>query len=257
MTDLVVVVPSRGRPNAARELADAFEKTCSADTELVFAVDGDDPTRTDYIRQAPTVFVSPSVNMVQALNCVAKVHASGRRQAFAIGFMGDDHRPRTPGWDAAYLDALRELGTGIVYGDDLLQHRALPTQCAMTADIVRALGHMAPPTFTHLYIDDYWLRLGTDADCIRYLPDVVVEHRHPVAGKAQWDEGYLRVNNPEMYEKDRAAWGQYLTCGFIGDVEKVRALRADAPRLHSGGLVSPGAEVHFTRCHSGRPAEVT
>jgi hypothetical protein len=90
--------------------------------------------------------------------------------------MGDDHFPRTHGWDQAYLDALRELGTGIVYGNDLLQGHRLPTQCAMTADIVRRWGYMALPTLRHMYVDNFWRDLGNAADCLRYLPEVVVEH---------------------------------------------------------------------------------
>jgi hypothetical protein len=138
--------------------------------------------------------------------------------------MGDDHRPRTKGWDTAYLETLRELGTGIVYGNDLLQCGRIPTQCAMTTDIVRALGFMAPHVFTHLYVDNYWLELGQRAECIRYLPDVVVEHCHPVAGKAEWDEGYARVNNADMYARDEKAFSDYFMGPLLGDVLKVRQL---------------------------------
>jgi hypothetical protein len=233
MTDLVVVVPSRGRPKAARELASAFAKTCTADTLLVFAVDEDDPTVEEYRdlhagppRRGPEVLVVPeSTSMVHALNRAAEWVVSAVNAPFAKIGRGDDHRPTSDGWDAAYLEALRDLGTGIVYGDDLLQRQNLPTQCAMTSDIVRVLGYMAPPNLTHLYVDNFWLELGRRAECIRYLPEVVVEHRHPVAGKAAWDEGYKRVNNPDMYAKDEATFRDYYIGGLAVDVEKVRALR--------------------------------
>jgi hypothetical protein len=244
MTDLVVLVPSRERPHAARELAEAFKATCTADTELVFAVDEDDSSIEHYsaIAAAPVGLNGPFVDqlhprvsvcvddeptsMVHALNGAAAVAATCfSPQPFAVGFMGDDHRPRTRGWDAAYLKALRELGTGIVYGDDLLQRQNLPTQCAMTADIVRELGFMAPPALTHMYVDNFWLALGTAADCVQYLPDVVVEHLHPVAGKAQWDAGYVRVNDPSMYHRDGAVFADYVRDFLANDVEKVRALR--------------------------------
>lgn len=242
MADLVVVVPSRGRPAAARELADAFQATCTAATELVFAVDEDDPTLGEYSgiprdlanastersAQVSVGVVPESKSMVYALNVIASyvtIPPNANGGPFAVGFMGDDHRPRTNGWDTAYLETLRELGTGIVYGNDLLQCRNLPTQCAMTADIVKTVGYMAPPSLTHLYVDNYWLALGTQADCIRYLPDVIVEHRHPVAGKNQWDEGYERVNHPGMFAKDETAFRDYYTTTFPADVEKVRELR--------------------------------
>jgi hypothetical protein len=242
VTDLVVIVPSRGRPQAMNRIAQAFLNTCTANTLLTFAVDADDQDTLGatlaHTRQVD-LCVSDSSSMVQALNFAA-TGVAGIREAtattlgwrgsstpFAIGFMGDDHRPRTVGWDARYLEALRELGTGIVYGNDLLQGERIPTQCAMTADIVRALGFMAPPVLTHLYVDNYWKTLGQRADCLRYLPDVVVEHLHPVAGKAAWDDGYRRVNAPEMYSADQRAFEAYAADGLLSaDVAKVRALRS-------------------------------
>jgi hypothetical protein len=151
--DLVVVVPSRGRPEAARALVEVFAATCTAATLLVFAVDNNDDTRGQYAAAGVGYNVGPSTTMVEALNR-AVVECVASHDPFAVAFMGDDHRPRTVGWDQAYLDALRELDTGIVYGNDLLQGERLATQCAMTSDIVRELGYMAPPALTHMYVDN-------------------------------------------------------------------------------------------------------
>lgn len=222
MTDLLVIVPSRGRPAAATALAAAFSDTCTADTRLAFAVDADDPTIDAYT--GTTLWINHGrKTMVAALN--GAVEDLLDPDTFAVGFMGDDHRPRTIGWDRAYLDALHELGTGIVYGDDLLQHERIPTQVTMTADIVRSLGHMAPATLTHLFVDNYWRDLGQAAGCLRYLPDVIVEHLHPFAGKAVWDDGHRRVNAPAMYQRDSDAYADYAGSHLAADIAKVQALR--------------------------------
>lgn len=231
MPDLVVVVPSRGRPEAAQELAESFEQTCTADTSLLIAVDDDDPLLEDYTTPPPrfrqvTVLTQFTKTMNEALNRAACFLMTPAGSPFAIAFMGDDHRPRTRGWDEQYLAALRELGTGLVYGDDLLQGERLPTQVAMTSDIVRALGYMAPPELNHMYVDNFWVSLGRTADCIRYLPEVVVEHVHPAAGKAKWDANYNRVNNSTTFEHDRLAFEVYAADRFDADVAKVKALRA-------------------------------
>jgi hypothetical protein len=252
MSDLVVFVPSRGRPEAARALVQHFANTCTVDTFLAFVVDEDDPSRAEYEtvgdgRNSGVLF-TPSHTMVEALNIAAGNYAQwGER--FALGFMGDDHVPRTYGWDRAYVDALREMGTGIVYGNDLIQGERLPTQCAMTSDIVRALGHMAPPTLRHMYCDDYWRDLGQQAGCLRYLPDLVVEHMHPVVGKAEWDEGHRRVNAAEVYSADAEAYRAYWATSLAADVAKVKALReAHRPtgEQHEWRLFPEGTVPEYT-----------
>lgn len=229
MADLTVIVPSRARPDAAAALIETFQQTCTADTHLLFAVDDNDPTLDVYRNLADQDWVDVLAaggepkNMVTALNSAAEhVVALG---PFAVGFMGDDHRPRTRGWDAAYVGALRELGTGIVFGDDLLQGGRLPTQCAMTTDIPRELGYMSPTTLVHMYVDNFWLSLGRQAQCIQYMPTVIVEHVHPAAGKVEWDEGHKRVNQPGIYAKDERAFSEYCQTSLADDVKKVRVLR--------------------------------
>lgn len=229
MSDLVVIVPSRGRPHTVAEMAEAFEQTCTADTRLWFAVDDDDPAVEGYHAAAPKgvmVAVTANTSMVDALNKAARfLSTGGPPNIDVVAFLGDDHRPRTKGWDRAYLEALAAR-PGIVYCDDLLQGERLPTQCAMSTQVVRALGHMAPPVLTHLYVDNYWLDLGHAANCLTYLPDVVIEHVHPVAGKAQMDEGYARVNAPAMYHRDAAAYGAYMAENGARDIAAVQAVIA-------------------------------
>lgn len=240
MAELTVIVPSRGRPHTVAELAQAFRDTCTETTWLLFAVDEDDPEHQAYtdavaeqlVRHGRVTMTSqPSGTMVSALNHAADVLLESRREVRpdAIGFMGDDHRPRTKGWDRAYLDALTSL-PGIVYGNDLIQGANLPTQCAISTSVVRALGHMAPPVLTHLYVDNYWLTLGRGAGCISYMPNVIIEHLHPVAGTAALDDGYRRVNAPAMYAKDRAAYEGYVTAHLADEVAKLLTLGAEVSK---------------------------
>lgn len=236
MPGLTVIVPSRGRPHTVTELAAAFRRTCTATTWLLFAVDEDDPEYPEYRDAVDAAVIGwgkaqlvaqPSGTMVSALNHAARVLLGSKADVRpeAIGFMGDDHRPRTEGWDQAYLDALTTL-PGIVYGNDLLQGANLPTQCAISAAAVRSLGRMAPETLTHLYVDNYWRDLGQAAGCITYLPDVVVEHLHPAAGKAEWDAGHRRVNEPALYTKDRDAYAAYWHEHQHRDILALRGARA-------------------------------
>lgn len=198
---------------------------------LVFVVDADDPTLDDYFRQ-PLPDEQDLVSLVTASTWKPMVHKLNEAALVAAGdgwsgvaFMGDDHLPRTHGWAGRYLEELADLGTGIVFGNDLLQGSRLPTQWAMTPDIIRALGRMVPADVEHLYCDNAMGALGEAAECLRYLPDVVIEHMHPVAAKARVDDGYRRVNSPSQYARDQAAFTAWVRDRLPADAETVRALR--------------------------------
>jgi hypothetical protein len=226
MTDLLIVVPSRTRPQNVARLVEAWRSTGALGVAgMRVDVDADDPAFRGYLDLAQSFprGVRLAVGhrwrpLVWKLNRAARQECEGY---FALGFMGDDHLPRTDGWATRYLDELRDLGTGIVYGDDGYQHENTPTQWAMTADICRALaGRMVPAAVDHLYCDDAVRDLGKMAGCLRYLPDVTIEHMHPSAGKAERDAQYLRVNSRAQYANDRPAyhaWRDAPTLGGLAD----------------------------------------
>src|SRR5581483_6514980 len=152
-----MLVPTRGRlDNVIRQLR-CWRETTKDRADLCYVIDDDDPVRPTYIdiiRQWPYPHVSvaevsgPHKSMVIALNHAADVFKD--RYSY-LGFMGDDHLPRTIGWDRRVCEEL-DRGAMIVYGDDLLQRAAMPTAVAMPSTVVKALGYMAPPQFRHLCI---------------------------------------------------------------------------------------------------------
>jgi hypothetical protein len=216
---MIVIVPTRGRPHTVSEMIAAWEQTRTL-AHLLFAVDADDPEADTYYKMCAhlpdwaELGLGPKQarpGMVGALNHWAVTMATMDAYSGHIGFMGDDHRPRTFGWDA------RMQGDHLVYGNDLLQGQNLPTHVVMPAGWVVALGKMCPETLTHLYVDNYWKELGTRVERLRYLPDVIIEHMHPVAGKAAWDDGYKRVNAGEMYHNDAQAYARYVNEGKMDE----------------------------------------
>jgi hypothetical protein len=229
--ELLVIVPTLGRPGNAASVIEAWRRTGAFQdgADLLFAVDYDDPQLESYLQVVRgaglSIHQSPTWRpMVEKLNSVAELHANYFGH-FALGFAGDDHLPRTPGWAGTMIRELRSLGTGIVYPDDGYQGEKLPTSWAMTADIVKALGRMVPADVAHLFCDNAVLDLGRAADCIRYLPDVLVEHVHPVAGKADWTDAYRTVNSRERWRTDKAAYRAWQVADLPQQTDIVRELR--------------------------------
>jgi hypothetical protein len=184
---------------------------------LYFVVDLDDPKLEEYRQQllrwhanVDLLVGPPESTMVKALNYGAKTLLELDQQpAIAIGFMGDDHRPRSVAWDNFYVRAIME-GNSFVYGNDGFQGENLPTQVAMNWRIPKVLGWMAPPCLNHMYVDNAWLYLGSKLGTIRYLPDVLVEHMHPATGKLPCSLGHVRVNSSHMYQQDQMAYEHWV-----------------------------------------------
>ena len=212
---LAVIVPTRGRPDNAARLAEAFRSTDTLNAIAVFVADADDPELPGYRQllddgKIPRLMVYDSTSggggLCRPLNYAARRYAELYE---AVGFMGDDHLPRTISWDDRIMTELDSLEPRIVYGNDLLQGPALPTAVFMQSRMITAMGCMAPSHMRHLYLDNFWKELGERLGGLVYLPDVIIEHLHPVAGKAEWDERYQVVNAPARDAADRDAWLAY------------------------------------------------
>lgn len=229
-----MIVPTRRRPQNIPPLVEAFDATTTwPQTHVEVVIDGD-PDAVEYERALARWIGTPSTfdlwnfslrrGMCATLNHVSQMgHSLGRSPGnppTIIGFMGDDHRPRTVGWDRRIIEAMPPLG--VVYTDDGFQGENLPTSVFMDAELVRRLGWMVPPGIGHLFCDNAWKALGEALGTLVYLPDVLIEHMHPHAGKAEMDAGYAEVNSARQWEADEQAFRAWLAGGLPADVARVR-----------------------------------
>lgn len=222
---MLVIVPSRGRPDNIRELIQAWEQTRSY-ASLLVVVDDDDESLEGYrdvMRDVPDwvqpLAVAPRKRLCPTLNDFAMANVE---LYDILGFMGDDHRPRTAGWDHRFAMAITQLGgTGVVYGNDLIQGANIPTAVWMSSCIVETLGYMVPPGLIHLFADDSWKAWGNGIHRLTYLNDVVIEHLHPVAQKSEWDDTYKECNSGEVWSADEAAFKTYMAGAYPSDIDKI------------------------------------
>ncbi|MDX5563744.1 hypothetical protein PYK79_10815 [Streptomyces sp. ID05-04B] len=254
--DLLVIIPTRGRPQAVPELVQAWDDT-GATADLLFAVDTDDPELAGYKAHAAALKADGRVRftfgkrrrLVGTLNAQAVKAAKSYR---FLAFLGDDHRPRHAAmpWDARIRECLSG-GPGIVYGNDLLQGEKMATAVAMTSDIVQTLGFMVPDCLVHLCADLVWLDWARGMGRITYLDDMIIEHLHPAAAKADMDQVYEECNSPEQVSADSAAYIDYRDNGGLeADLAKLRTLVA----YSQGGVLEPGTTVALNT--TGEPEKV-
>jgi hypothetical protein len=220
-SSLLVIVPTRGRPSNVARLEQARRDTQAVSSDFLYVVDDDDPQAMQYVRLGVTeLAIIHRQRLGPTLNTISAHRGPGHDY---LGFMGDDHLPRTPGWDEEIVKELDRGGPRVVYGNDLLQGANLPTAVFLPSRVVAALGFFCPPDQVHLYLDNFWLALGQALGTLVYRDDVIIEHIHPVAGKAAWDDRYAEVNAPALDVADRDAWLTFMRDGrFAAAVARVQ-----------------------------------
>lgn len=225
---MALLVPSRGRPqNIERLKRDLVESYYAGPgdryLDLIVGLDEDDPS--EYSPRYQNTYelkleVNPRLRLGGTLNLLANKY---KDYYDILGFLGDDHSPRGT-WQRRIEEELTAMRVGMVYGDDGHQGVNLPTAIFMTSNIVKTLGWMVPPGMQHMYLDNIWKDLGEAAGCIKYLPDVKIEHLHPAAGKSEWDERYEEVNSAAQYSVDLARYTEWKEKQMAADVAKIKAI---------------------------------
>jgi|APGre2960657404_1045060.scaffolds.fasta_scaffold21027_2 hypothetical protein len=222
MQKSVFIVPTRGRPQNAKRLLKAWKDT-KAVADLYFVCDIDDWSLRDYQAIDDINIITNHITaagMAQPLNMAAMLLLDDTKydRYSYFGFLGDDHLPRTDFWD--YLLTLQIPGNrqGIAYGNDLLQGANLPTACLMTRGIVENLKGMCQPKAKHLYLDNFWKKLGQDINGLFYSENIVIEHMHPLASKGAMDDHYARVNSEQYYSHDRLIYEDFINSLFYKDL---------------------------------------
>lgn len=225
--DLLVIVPSRGRPGSVARLLGAVRGTARLATHLHVAVDEDDENLPQYQAvmdkaggEHDVLETGPRKGLCAWTNEIAVRRAA---EYPFLASLGDDHVPRTPGWDAALTRAITDMGgTGFAYPWDGTRED-VPEAVVMSSDIVQVLGWMCEPSLSHWYPDNVWADLGRAAGCIRHLRAIAVDHVHPAGGQVKPDA--TSRDNGRSLEADRDAYWAWRRDRMADDAAKVAMLR--------------------------------
>lgn len=202
-----ICLPTRGRPERFREMYESALSTATGEIEVVAVFDDDDATAAKY-PAGPTYLTVAAGTKQSGLWNVAWEAASGD-----IAHMGaDDLIYRTEGWDAEVTKAFgrwRRDKIGMVYVNDLHPVRDTPFEGQKPSDAIEggfpfsanpfvtrewidAVGFFTPPFYRSWEADTWIYQLADGISRAAYVGDVVIEHLHPMTGKAAMDETYKR-----------------------------------------------------------------
>lgn len=226
MADLVIITPTRGRPERLARLCDAVRRTSVLSTVIAAGVDIGDPAQSAYAEvdrrfDNLTIFQGPRRSLSSWTNEIADklLHVLPEPPRY-LASLGDDHVPETLAWDQRCVVAIEALGGelgGWAWGPDGFRRDRLPTWWVMSSTIARRLSYVMLPTCQHMYVDNATLVLADATQRGVYLPDVVVRHEHYLAGRASLDQTYAETNHTEQYKRDAAAFTRWRNMGGLRD----------------------------------------
>jgi hypothetical protein len=183
-----VLCPTRNRPDSVVRMMRSALRTAAGPVEFVFYTDDDAEGSVPAdiaARPDVTAVTGPRITMTDMWNrCMENASAD----IFMQG--ADDITFNTPGWDMAVVTVFALVPDKIVlvYGDDLIQGAALGTHSFLHRRWVETVGYFTPPYFSRDYGDTWINEMAARLNRRCYLPHVITEHHHLVAGKAPLDE---------------------------------------------------------------------
>lgn len=219
---ILLATPTRSRPASFKEMVRSARKTASHPEHLRITarIDRDDPYKGGY-------FTERGFNVVQGDRVplpVAWNELANTAPAYDILMMcADDLRFRTTGWDNDVVKAFEQWPDriGLVYADDGIHGEKGATHAFVSRQFVEAVGYYLPSSLTGDFVDNWLLTLAINIERVQYLPRTYIEHRHPMAGKSEWDDTY-RYRWDHRQEAG-ALWQEVLKSGEVyRAVEKLK-----------------------------------
>lgn len=211
MGELAILVPVKGRPHRIKPLLESAAKATPT-ARVVFICDQDDVEEHEAIWQAgqwdnegaaPFAMLGTFgplrvVAFIHSGNYAQKINEGARRTEEPFLLLGADDLDFHPGW---FENAKGALGDqfDICGTNDLCNPRTMSgehaTHCLVTRSYL-GLGTIDEPGkllhegYEHECVDDEFVQTAKHRGAFTYCADSVVEHLHPMAGKAPMDDLY-------------------------------------------------------------------
>ena len=207
-----IILPTRKRNNQLKRLISSICDTAYdiSNIEVCIYYDYDDKETLEniiiLIKEYPVTIKyitnnEEKLNISQMWNYAYNNISSGD----IIMQCGDDVEFKTKNWDKIIIEEFMKYDDKIVllYGDDLLQHERLATHSFVHKKWIEISGFWLPPYFVSDYTDTWLNEVATNINRKVYLPNVITEHHHFTAGKAEIDETTQnRLDNHIKYKPE-------------------------------------------------------
>ena len=205
---ILVRMPTRSRPAQALRVLDLYRGLAGRPVDIEVILDEDDETLTSEVLYR---FHALGARMCFGAH-KTKIEAcnGGRFNDWDILVLAsDDMVPVKDGWALRVAELFKEHWPhfdGAIHLDDGYAHDRVCTLSIMGRRLYRQFGYVYHPSYESVYCDDEYTETLRALGRIVYIPEKLIEHHHPAAGKGKTDELYLKNN--DKWSKDQANCNQ-------------------------------------------------
>ncbi|MEK6276830.1 MAG: glycosyltransferase family 2 protein [Actinomycetota bacterium] len=212
MAELVIIVPVLGRPHNVRPLLTSIRRTTPGARVLFVCDPGDEA-------EQRAIEAEGAEMLIVRGNYAKKINHAVQETSEPLLFLAADDLRFHPGWLEAAKAQLTE-GIGVVGTNDLCSDRVMAGQHSTHSLVTRdyaELGTIDDPTrllherYMHEFVDDEFVQTAISRNAFAHASDSIVEHLHPLVGKAPLDELYSKAGRRELwgrlvYMRRRRLW---------------------------------------------------
>lgn len=213
MTDCVVIVPMLGRAGQVERLVSSLKASTDRARPL-FVCTSNDVEVLDAVAGYDHLVVKPAERGDYAHKINLGVEASGEPLIFTGAIDLHFH----PGWLEAAEWMLEGL-TEVVGTNDLTNPRTASGHSTHTLvnreyagrGLIDGRPGLLCEDYIHEFVDDEMIGTARKRGVYAHAVDAVVEHLHPMAGKADWDDTYRAMNarmraDRSLFNRRRQLW---------------------------------------------------
>lgn len=215
----LILLPCRGRPQNILRFLESYKANTSPDTDLVIGIDKDDINNHSILNTHKNIMIMDKCNLSEKLNIMWKSNPGYDYYSF----LADDTIIHTPNWDVIFMNYIENNfnGYGIVFANDLKNPRTeeghyLPNHWTISGSLLNIMGFFSLPVCNHMWIDNFTLQLGMKLNSIKYMDDVIIEHRHIRNG----DDVYR--HSEQFFNTDKEQYENFMFTKFNSFIDTIK-----------------------------------
>ena len=201
--DLVVLVPMLGRPHRVAPLIESVTEATSCDHRILFVATSGDDDVIDAVNEAGCDLEVIAANTIG--DYAKKIQHGYQCSTEPFLFLGADDLKFHPGWFEAAVRHFADPAVGVVGTQDLCNSRVIAGEHATHSLVSRRYvdehgtvdqpGQVLHEGYPHEFCDTEMVETAKSRGAFRFEHDSIVEHLHPLAGKAPMDASYAAARN--------------------------------------------------------------